>query len=241
MAKLTKKQYSRKRLMAAALIFVAVALIVTGVAIWLLFNALNGTFGGNIAVGAVVDSPLEFSRIVIDGIEVDLRSPDHSVDSGFRFDSASGDLDGRLMWNGEDAEKMSVHVDVVIDHAMYLQQFEYELELPEGVIEAARKGYLVIDEYYDWEKAEPKRIEIPVDSGTYYKEQDSWRLQFDLYLYWGEAFGGVNPSIWYDDGGADVPYDDMVDVLNDFHDIIMGGSKFSTPTFTLTLIASPKV
>lgn len=241
MAKLTKKQYSRKRLTTAVIIFVAVVLIVTGIAIWLLFNALAGTLGANITVGGVIDSPLDFARLSLDGIEVDLDGADHYVDTGFRFDSAENDFDGRLMWDGVNHEKMITEVDVVINHAQYLQKFEYTLQFPSGVIEAAKKGYLDISEYYDLEKDEAKIVEVPLTDGTFYREQDAWRLKFTLELKWGRAFGGVNPSIFYDEAGADISYDDMRGTLNDFYDMIMSSALFSKPTFNLTVIASPKV
>lgn len=227
--------------MTAVVIFVAVALIVTGVAIWLLFSALNGTLGANITVGGVANSPLDFARLSLDGIEVDLNSKDHYVDTGFRFDSAQDDYDGRLMWDGVNHEKMTTEVDVVIDHAQYLQKFEYTLQFPAGVIQAAKKGYLDISDYYDLEKDEALTIEVPITEGTFYREQDSWRLKFTLTLKWGTVFGGVNPSIYYDEAGADISYDDMRGTLNDFYDMIMAGAVFSKPTFNLTVIASPKV
>lgn len=227
--------------MTAALIFVAVVLIVTGIAIWLLFSALSGSLGSTITVAGVIDSPLDFGRVSLDGLEVDLSSEDHKVDTGFRFDSAKDDYAGRLMWNGTDCEKLNVEVDVVIEHSRYLQQFEYELELPQGVIDAAKKGYLDIDAYYDMEAGKPKRIEIPLSDGTSIPEQDAWRVKFTLTLAWGEIFGGINPSLYYDEAGADISYDEMRETLNDFYDMVMSGSAFSLPTFTLTLIASPKV
>lgn len=227
--------------MTAAVIFVAVVLIVTGVAMWLLFSALNGTLGGNITVAGMVDSPLEFSRISIDGLDVDLTSEEHKVNTGFRFDSERGDNVGRLMWNGTDCEKLSVDVDVVIEHSRYLQQFEYVLDLPQGVIDAAERGYLDIDAYYDREEGKPKRIEIPISTGTSFPERDAWRVRFTLTLGWGEVFGGINPSRYYDEAGAGIPYDEVRDTLNDFYDMVMSGTVFSNPTFTLTLIASPKV
>ncbi len=227
--------------MTGALIFVAVVLIVTGIAIWLLFSALGGTLGGGITVAGVIDSPLDFGRISIDGIEVDLDSADHHVDTGFSFDSAKDDYAGRLMWNGTDCEKLTVDVDVVIEHSRYLQQFEYCLELPQGVIDAAAQGYLDIGDYYDWEKQEARRIELTLDEGIFFPEQDAWRVRFTLTLGWGEVFGNINPSLYYDEAGADISYEEMRDTLNDFYDMVMAGTHYSTPTFTLTLIASPKV
>ena len=227
--------------MTAALIFVAVVLIVTGVAIWLLFSALSGSLGSTITVAGVIDSPLDFSRITIDGIDLDLSSEDHRVNTGFRFDSAKDDYAGRLMWNGKDCEKLTVDVDLVIEHSRYLQQFEYVLDLPEDVVEAAEKGYLNIDAYYDWEARAPRRIEIPLNEGTTFPEQDAWRVRFTLTLGWGEIFGGINPSLYYDEEGADISYEEMRDTLNDFYDMVMSGTRFAPPTFTLTLIASPKV
>lgn len=227
--------------MTAAIIFVAVVLIVTGIAIWLLFSALNGTLGANITVGSVADSPLDFVRLSLDGLEVDLDSADHYVDTGFRFDSAEGDYNGRLMWDGVNHEKMSTEVDVVIDHAQYLQKFEYTLEFPAGVIDAAKKGYLDISDYYDLEAGEPKKVEIPLTEGTFVPEQDAWRVKFTMTLKWGTVFGGVNPSIYYDEAGAEISYDEMRSTLNEFYDMIMSSALFTKPTFTLTVIASPKL
>lgn len=219
-------------------IFVAIALAVSGVAIWLLFGALSNSAGGGITVAEVAMSPLSFSSLQIDGQDV---KDGQTVGAGFIFDTAEGDNDGRVVWNGRESEKMSINVTGVIQNAQYLSKFTYSLALPEGVIKAAEKGYVDISQFYDLEKGVLKTVEVSLtEGGTMMNDGANavWYFNFEIALKWGSAFGGMNPSIYYDTLGIGVPLEDVVATLNDMRTTILGESN-NTPSYLLTLTASP--
>ena len=67
-----------------------------------------------------------------------------------------------------------------------------------------------------------------------------WRFNFDITIKWGKHFNGTNPSQYYDDAGIDVPDEEVVRVIEDLKDTVMGNSNlFNKPTFKLTIIANP--
>lgn len=239
--KLTRKQYSRKRLFVAVMVFVAIALIVSGIAIWLLFTALNGGFGADINVGAVAASPMAFESLFIDGEEADSDGTSR-VRNGFIMDCVEGDEDGRVTWNGTDYEKMTVNIQGVISNAQHLASFSYVLKLPEGVISAAEKGYLDVSDYYDFETEEFRTIELDLakdgDMITL-NGKTVWRFNFDIKLKWGEKFAGINPSIYYDTIDLTTPTEEVAKILNDLRYTVYNGNLLVTPQFTLTMTASP--
>lgn len=242
MAKMTKQQYTRRRLFYGALMFVGVALSVTGVAIWLLFSLLGASMSGGITVAEVAMSPISFSSLQIDGEEVEdgetLQGP------GFVFDTMYGDDDGRVTWNGTSSEKMSIAVSGILMGAQHLKKFSYTLELPQGVIDAAEKGYLDISEFYDMENKSFKEIEVSIaDNGTMVTDgtNTAWRFRFEIEIKWGTRFQGINPSIYFDTLGLEEPIEDVVSTLQDLRSTVKEGKESLNPRYTLTLIASPNL
>lgn len=243
-AKLTKKQYTRKRLFAAVVLFIAVALVVTGVAIWLLFSVLRGSASGSLKVGALDSSPFEFENLRIDGVDP-YDQADNTIRKGFIFDTAEGDEYGRVTWDGTSFEKLSVRVTGILTNAQHLQSFSYVLELPQGVIDAAEKGYLDISQFYDKDTGEFVSVVVDLNAPgcelITYEGETVWRFDFTIELKWGSAFDGINPSLFFDKAGRglDTPIDEVVATLNDMRNTILEGSVFIQPTFTLTFTASP--
>ena len=238
MAKMTKKEYTRKRLFFGVLIFVALALIITGIAIWLLFSLLGASMGGGITVAEVAMSPISFTSLQIDGNEVE---DGQTVDAGFVFDSLYGDDTGRVTWNGTSSEKMSITVSGVVMGAQHLSRFSYILMLPQGVIDAAAKGYLDISDFYEMETGLYKENILSLaDNGTMVTDgtNSAWRFNFEITIKWGERFQGLNPSVYFDTLGLGEPIEDVVSTLNDLHDTVVAGSS-GNPMYTLTLTASP--
>lgn len=238
MAKITKKQYTRKVLFAGVAIFLAAVLIVTGVSIWLLFSALSTSTDGGITVGEVATSPLSFSSLMIDGEEV---KDGEAKGAGFAFDTLYGDDYGRVTWNGKDSEKLSITVSGVITNAQHLAKFSYVLKMPQGIKDAAAKGYIDISDYYDAETNEEKEIEVSISQDGVMVSDNSitaWRFSFPITLKWGSFFNYTNPSIYYDAEGIDVPLNTVSSILQDLRDTVMGDAQ-TQPKYNLTLIASP--
>lgn len=238
MAKITKKQYTRKVLFAGAAIFLALVLIVSGVSIWLLFSALSTSAEGGITVGEVATSPLSFSALMIDGEDV---VDGEAKGAGFVFDTQYGDDYGRVTWNGRDSEKLSITVSGVVVNAQHLARFSYVLQMPQGVKDAAAKGYIDISDFYDAETGKEKEVEVSLtEDGVMVADNDVtvWRFSFQITLKWGEVFNNVNPSVYYDDEGIDVPLETVTATLQDLRQTVMGDSR-NQPKYNLTLTASP--
>ncbi len=239
-----------------AVILVAVILLVTGIAIWLLLGSLSQTVGGSLKVSSVVATPMSFSEFYV-GDEKLTGAPDgtQELKDVFIFDSAQNDRKGRVTCDGKSWEKMAVTVRGKLNYADYLSGMSYILELPEGVIEAAKEGYLDISNYYN-EKWEPKSVDVIVTENDKLKDVASGRelvkrmgsdnifyldFEFTIRLKWGEQFGGKNPSVYYDelDGGADVPDEEVMEILKHFAQLINGQSNERSKSFTLTVTATP--
>lgn len=238
MAKITKKQYTRKALFAGVAIFLSSVLIITGVAIWLLLSTLSASADGSITVGEVAASPLSFSSLMIDGEEV---KGGEAKGAGFVFATQYGDNYGRVTWNGRDSEKLTVTVSGVVMNAQHLAAFSYTLTMPQGVKQAAEKGYIDISDYYDMQTGSEKEIELSLtENGTMVAGEGitAWRFSFDITLKWGEVFNNTNPSIYYDDKGIDVPLESVTATLRDLYNTVMGNSN-TQPKYTLTLTAKP--
>lgn len=244
MAKLTRKQYTRKHLFMGIVILTAVVLLVTGLSIWLLFGTLSQSASGNLGVSQVAVSPMSFESLRIDN--VDISQKDAIVENAFIFDSRYNDDSGRVTWDGESYEKRSISVSGTLKHADCLEKFYYRLELPSGIIEAAKAGYLDISEFYDedWNVRDVVPPEIDLaniregDDGISYLV-----FKFNVTIKWGEAFGGENPSDYFDRPAIreEVSDEEVERILNEFRDMVIGTSVFSgsRPTFTLTLTADP--
>lgn len=238
MAKLTRKQYTRKALFAGVAIFLSAVLVVSGIAVWLLFGELSSSSNGGISVSEVASSPLSFAALQIDGQDVE---DGDTLYGGFILDSLKDDNEGRVSWNGQDSEKMSITVSGIITNAQHLSNFSYTLAMPQGVIDAAEKGYLDISDFYDSENGTVKQIDLPLDENGQFVADglaSVWRFSFIITLKWGSLFNNINPSVYYDTAeGLEVPLETVSEVLNDMRQLVNGTVGHST--YTLTLIASP--
>ena len=235
---MTKQEYTRKRLFAGVLIFVSVALITSGIAIWLLFSLLGASTEGGITVAEVAMSPLSFTSLSIDGLEPDEEG---RVDASFVFDSLYGDESGRVSWNGETSEKLSITVSGILMGAQHLEKFSYILTLPQGVLDAAEKGYIDISEFY--ENGEFKEVVVPVaENGVMVSDgtNTAWRFSFRITIKWGDRFKGINPSSYFDMPGYGLheSLETVVEVLQDLRSTVTN-NETEVPKYNLTLLAKP--
>lgn len=242
MAKITKKQYTRKVLFAGAAIFLSAVLIITGVAIWLLFSALSTSAGGGVTVGEVATSPLSFSALMIDGEDV---VDGEAKGAGFIFDAQVGDDYGRVTYgnSGKSGEKLSINVAGVIVNAQQLAKFSYTLEMPQGVKDAAAKGYVDISDFYDAQTGKVKEVAVSLSQDGVMVSENGvtvWRFNFSITIKWGYMFNYTNPGVYYDEDeqGLKVPDETVTETLKDMYQTIMGDTHVK-PRYNLTLIASP--
>ncbi len=249
MAKLTKKQYVRKRLFVGLAVFLITALITTGLAVWLLLSGSGTNGGGNIQVGQVANSPMEFKNLKLNNEAI---QDGVTSNVNFVFDSADGDDTGRVTWNGQTKENLTVKVQGMLLNAQFLKDMVFTLQLPTGVIEAGKKGYIDISEYYDYETQMAKEIPVSYTAADIVTASDGLysvlNFSFEVKLKWGEAFDGINPSLYYDtvykneDGSIDktkglyVPEIEVVSTLQDLYDCIKGGEA-KDPVYNIVIMA----
>ena len=242
MAKMTRKEYTRRRLFYGVLMFAAAALATTGVAIWLLFSTLGVTANGGMTVAEVAMSPLSFTSLTVDGEEVVSGETLQGV--GFVFDSLAGDDSGRVSWNGVSSEKLSLQISGVLMGAQHLSSFSYILTLPQGILDAAEKGYVDISRFYDAQSGQFKEVPISLsDDGVLVSDgaDSAFRFDFSIALQWGTRFQNMNPSIYFDTVGLGEPLEEVKSTLQDLQTTVLEGMdpRNYRPTYTLTLMASP--
>ena len=259
MAKVNKKDNSSKTvILIVILVFVGAALFALGIFL--------GTFlsGKKVLLEGAIQLGNDNSIFTFEDLEMKAElTPDQEQMEGdeavayfgFSLDSAYGDNDGRLRWDGKHSEKLTVLVKGSITHAEMLKQIEYRVNMPTGVIQAARQGYIDISEFYRTEDGKyledeqgnfiPKTMTLPANEEDFVKaekEEDGmiWSFEFELKMYWGSYFEGMNPSRFYDETEAGLRADEkeIEETLNDMRNIILNGENEAR--YTVYLNATPK-
>ena len=88
--KLTKKHYNRKVLSFGILVFVAISLISTGFAAWIISTGSTNETPGNVSIGTIEESNLTFENVAITG---DVKN--------FMFEPLKSDDSGEIKWDDE--------------------------------------------------------------------------------------------------------------------------------------------
>lgn len=230
MARFTGKEHKNIGILRIFAALVGIAAVTTGATLCFVAADSSKSSDGGVAVEYVAGGSLRIDGLALDGTAVS------SLTDGadFVFDSAAGDCEGRVRWDGVSGEKLEVVVSGTIVNAGELKSLSYTLTLPVGVTEAAKLGYVDISPYYDALTDSQKEIEIAFAPSEIYSGEDgAERLDFTftVSLGWGEYFRGVNPSIYYDtvyyedgaaeeDVGAYVPDGEMLETLDELRDIL---------------------
>ena len=207
--KLTRKSYNRRVFSFGALVFLAIALMSTGFATWIMSTNAESNASGNVNVGTITDGALSF--IKTDGKEVIF---DETTGSEFRFDADKNDTTGSIKaGTGEGAvyENLSVKFTVQIQPAEYFDYLAVKVaNLPKGITDAATAGYIVLPDaatsvvkISTTEKGIEKEGVIG-DFTTDAAVVDTTnagivKITYTINFKWGSVFGGVNPGYHLDD------------------------------------------
>lgn len=188
---------------------------------------------GNIAIEYVAGGSLRIENLKLNG-------GDASEGADIVFDSLAGDEDGRIRWDGTGGENLTAEVSGRLINAAKLSELSFFVVLPQGVIEAARAGYVDVSAYYDFECGVPRETDIDYAPSDIVTGSDgvSWLdFSFEISLGWGERFRGDNPSVYYDkvyfgedgavdrDAGAYVTDAEMMETLNELNCLLSEGEQ----------------
>jgi hypothetical protein len=237
MKKFTRKFYNKKLVALGLSSFMGIGLISTGFAAWVMSKDANEAPEGNVNVSVITDASAEIK--LNEPAKYDVTNKVWSIEDGFSFDALSTDNQGRIRFGGSGNGE-----DLKISFSGYLTGNEgiaYDLTaqvvLPEGVKNALAQGYIAWADGYDYQNT--TKLELNDDKFT-----------FSIAFVWGERFGGMNPSEYYDVHEEGKAKDDatMNQELNTFHDEISAGLTAKTVeettenysgTFKVVLSATP--
>ncbi len=235
MARLTRNSYKRKIILFGAFVFMSIALISTGFAAWVMSNDAEESAGGNVSVGLVSDASL---KITVDKTQIENFT--------FQFEPAKEDYTGRVRLDSTNpiAEALVLEFTGTISNPSILATdgLTVQMSIPAGLQEAINKNYIVAPDCV----ANAKALTVDAESGAF-----TCTIEFK----WGTAFGGINPSLYFEEGqaGASETDENVKTILEDLRAYVYGYyDEFATkdratvieehkndamPKFTVTLIA----
>ena len=197
--KLTRKSYNRRVYTFGTLIFIAIALISTGFASWVMSTDKSDKIdGGSFEVGTITDGSLEFHDLGFEG------------DNVISFNPANGDINGEIKWDGTNDENLSVTIKGSITPVSSFKELNIQMEntdvankIPAGILAAVEKDYIVLPDCAQIGGVTINTATTVPGSDTKYinvDSTDSTKLNFTytISFAWGEAFNGMNPSVYLD-------------------------------------------
>lgn len=206
--KLTRKSYKRKIIAFGVAAFISLSLIATGFASWILASTAEKSDEGQISVGTTSEKAIEISNLVFTG---DVKD--------FVFEPVKDDVTGRVRYDGENSENLSVSFTCSITAASFVKQINVAFTCPKGIEDAVDAGYIIapdVDIFIDPTLTQTTTQSIPLTNGeagggeyTYTPSangDDIATLSVTLNFAWGEKFGNENPSTFFDTAEGRLQY-----------------------------------
>lgn len=175
MAKLTRNSYKRKIILFGVIVFMSIALISTGFAVWVMSQEKKQSTSGNVTVGAVTEGNIE---VILDPLTV----------KDFKFEPKESDTTGRVRNDGTNFESLTVTVTGTIKNTQFLKEATIKMNVKDAVKQAETAGYIILPEC-----ANSEVVLTLTESGTNEK-----KFSYNITFKWGSKFGGENPGEYYD-------------------------------------------
>ena len=210
--RITRGHYNRKLLTFGIMLFLGIALISTGFAAWIMSSgAETGYDDGNLTVGVITESDLEFTDIeLLDGYS-----------SAISFEPAKDDTKGDIKWDGTNSENLSFKITTTVSPAEYLSEVQinmtYAQQFAKALNDAHKNGYLVLpaaavldegvealtilsfDENGNVKTTNHTGINVVADEITNDEGKVlAIKLTIEIIISWGGKFNGQNPSLYLD-------------------------------------------
>ena len=201
MRKFTRRHYNKKLIAFGLASFMGIGLTSTGFAAWVMSKDSKLEDEGNVTVSTITD------------VNMAITVDENSV-GDFIFGASKNDAEGRIYSDGEDEESLSITIKGTVTNADAMTSLTIQLtSLPDGVAKACNEGYLVAPECYT---APIELIDLPTTTETDNEGVTVVSFEYTISFAWGDKFGGVNPSIYYDNAGKDIPDSEMELTLKKF-------------------------
>ncbi len=233
MKKLTRKHFSRKFVAIGLSAFLGIGLVSTGFAAWVMSSNASNETESNVTVATLSDVSLSFEDVTI----VD--------DASIVFGAKKDDRSGRLVSDGNEDECLSITVSFTLENADILGQLTAKFELPASIQAAVNQGYLVAPESATTDGIVIYNPTTSVKSNalTVTPQADNTiDFEYVISFTWGEKFGNMNPSEYYDEhaDGKAVSDSDMGTQMTAFRTLIAGNADNTVATigYTFTLTAT---
>ena len=207
--KLTRKSYNRRVFSFGALVFLAVALMSTGFATWVMSTNAETSDSGNVNIGTITDGALSFIKTNDKTVIFD-----STTGSDFSFDGHKDDDEGEIKTKVEEGatyENLSVKFTVQIQPAQYFDYLKVEVKnLPQGILDAATAGYIVLPDAATSVvkiSTTEQGIETSGTIGAFTTDAavvdtnttGIVKITYTINFKWGSVFDGVNPGFHLDD------------------------------------------
>lgn len=151
--KLTRRSYNRRLVLFGAMMLVAIALISTGFASWVISLGSTQNESGDIHVGVVADKTIKLTDLEgkigdeANFIKVSGQTEaEQKISVNFHFEPEKGDTDGVFSNDGKVYENMTITVTGKLYNLDIVEGFAIKMSIPESVKKAAQDGYIVLPE-----------------------------------------------------------------------------------------------
>lgn len=166
--RITRNSYKRKVILVGIMLFMAIALISTGFAAWVISTGASQNHEGGVEVGVVtgVDLKMDLSfksgseDLVFSGDEEDTKLyytkvegeqtvADTTKPFAFHFEPLKTDGEGRVRYQENDPfEVLSLTIAGTVTPGDYVRDVVIKLTLPAGVVKAIEAKYITLNETY---------------------------------------------------------------------------------------------
>lgn len=221
--KITRNSYKRKIILFGIILFISIALISTGFTVWVMSTGAKNETDGGIEIGTVADANITiddlkiFKEVIKTTVDKNTNVETHTKELVevrpesfvFGFEPLSTDKTGRVRFKeGGESEALVLVINAFVTPKDYIGKVTIKLEVPQGIIDAANRGYITLPECATIEGGElcvelkegDKELLAETEINERGESVQTGRLILDYRIEfgWGKVFGNMNPGIYFD-------------------------------------------
>lgn len=241
MKKFTRRSYNRKLIVFGLSLFMAISLVTVGFAAWVMSAVTNAQHDAEaVKVAVISDASM---KVTIDQWDAEQGK---WVGAVLTFDAAQGDNSGRVRAEFDSegvqtgVENMSMVISGKVTHPEMLTKLKVTIDISDtGLDEAMAAGYIKAEGLKELAWEDGKLVITRLDSEYLNWNATDGTFSYTLHFIWGDFFGGLNPSEFYDsttvkrivDGeetvtGASIDDETMKEEMHQFRAILANSWTF---------------